>query len=162
MRSGKSYIVVLSIVTMVVLAGCGVGSSPSLGTPTQTAEGTAVPVAKAAGAVAGNELPDDDRGGSEATTAEAPAAMEAVGADSDLRRTFDVDFNQFRQLLPRDAIFPFYEPTFVDADSADLDDGELVIAVEINGESRAYPVGPLNFREMVNDVVGGVPILVSW
>ena len=37
-----------------------------------------------------------------------------------------------------------------------------MIGVAINGESKAYPVGPLNFREMVNDVVGGVPILVSW
>ncbi len=39
---------------------------------------------------------------------------------------------------------------------------DLVIGVAINGESKAYPVGTLNFREMVNDVVGGVPILVTW
>jgi hypothetical protein len=43
-----------------------------------------------------------------------------------------------------------------------MDSRELVIGVEINCESRAYPVGPLNRREMVNDVVGGVPILVTW
>ena len=36
------------------------------------------------------------------------------------------------------------------------------MGVEINGESKAYPVGPLNYREMVNDVVGGVPVLVTW
>ena len=73
-----------------------------------------------------------------------------------------VDFSQFRQLLPKDAIQPVYEPRFTSAKMSGLHPGELVIGVEINGESKAYPVGPLNFREMVNDVVGGVPILVSW
>ena len=38
----------------------------------------------------------------------------------------------------------------------------LVIGVAINGEAKAYAVGPLNSREMVNDTVGGVPILVTW
>ena len=48
------------------------------------------------------------------------------------------------------------------ASAAPLDDDDLVLGVEIGGESRAYPVGTLNGREMVNDEVGGVPILVSW
>lgn len=73
-----------------------------------------------------------------------------------------IDFSQFRQMIPRDAIAPIYEPKFVAADKSPLPGSELVIGVELNGESRAYPVGPLNDREMVNDVVGGIPILVSW
>ena len=36
------------------------------------------------------------------------------------------------------------------------------MGVTINGESKAYPVGMLNFRETVIDEVGGVPILVTW
>jgi hypothetical protein len=39
---------------------------------------------------------------------------------------------------------------------------ELVIGLEINGEAKAYAIGPLNSREMVNDTVGGVPVLVTW
>lgn len=74
----------------------------------------------------------------------------------------EIDFSQFRQMLPRDEIEPIYDPQFVSSDQSSLQAGELVIGVEINGESRAYPVGPLNQREMVNDTVGGIPILVSW
>lgn len=79
-----------------------------------------------------------------------------------LRADVDVDFSEFRQLLPKDAILPIYDPQFVPGDLTSLDPGELVMGVDINGESKAYPVGPLNYREMVNDVVGGVPILVTW
>ena len=77
-------------------------------------------------------------------------------------RELVVDVTQFRQLLPRDAIAPVYNALFMPAESATLPPDELVIGVEINGESKAYPVSPLNFREMVNDTLGGIPILVSW
>jgi hypothetical protein len=66
------------------------------------------------------------------------------------------------QLLPRDGILPIYDPEFALAGHAPYDDNELVIGVEINGEAKAYAIGPLNGREMVNDVVGGVPVLVTW
>lgn len=74
----------------------------------------------------------------------------------------EVDLGQFRQLLPRDAIRPVYQPRFIPGERAGVARSDLVIGVEINGEAKAYPVGPLNSREMVNDVVGGVPILVTW
>ncbi len=77
-------------------------------------------------------------------------------------REVEANFRQFRQLIPRDAIEPVYKPQFLAGKSAALGPQDLVIGVAINGESKAYPVGPLNFREMVNDVVGGVPILVTW
>lgn len=69
---------------------------------------------------------------------------------------------EWRQLLTRDGIAPIYDPKFLPAEDAYLDNSELVIGVEINGEAKAYPIGPLNSREMVNDVVGGIPILVTW
>lgn len=68
----------------------------------------------------------------------------------------------WNQLLARDAILPIYEPEFVPAQDAPYDDDELVIGVELNGEARAYAIGPLNSREMVNDTVGDIPILVTW
>ncbi|MCH8087669.1 MAG: DUF3179 domain-containing protein, partial [Chloroflexi bacterium] len=68
----------------------------------------------------------------------------------------------FRQLLPRDAIRPIYDPSFVPASQADLSARELVIGVSLNGENKAYPIGPLQYREIVNDTVGGVPVLVTW
>jgi hypothetical protein len=39
---------------------------------------------------------------------------------------------------------------------------DRVIGVVINGEARAYPVRVLALHEMVNDVVQGVPLAVSW
>ncbi len=89
-----------------------------------------------------------------------PAEAPLTSLDS--TREVKVDFRRFRQLIPRDAINPIYRPRFIPAESAALNPEELVIGVAINGESKAYPVGPLNRREMVNDVVGGVPILVTW
>ena len=67
-----------------------------------------------------------------------------------------------QQLLPRDGIRPIYEPQFVSADNAPYADDELVMGVEINGDARAYAVGILQHREMIDDVVGGVPILATW
>ncbi len=64
--------------------------------------------------------------------------------------------------LPRDAIRPLYQPRFIPGKPASLDPEELVMGVEINGESKAYPVGPLSWKELVNDEVGGVPVLVTW
>ena len=68
------------------------------------------------------------------------------------------------QLLARDAIRPIYENEveFVEGQHAPYADDELVIGLEINGEAKAYAIGPLNSREMVNDTVGGVPVLVTW
>lgn len=70
--------------------------------------------------------------------------------------------NDFRQLLPRDAIHPIYEPTFRSAETTDWPTEALVIGVELNDEAKAYPVSFLNRREMVIDSIGGIPILVTW
>ena len=69
---------------------------------------------------------------------------------------------RWSQLLGRDDIRPIYEPEFVPADDAGYDDNELVMGVAINGEAKAYPVGLLNSREMVNDELAGIPVLVTW
>jgi hypothetical protein len=68
----------------------------------------------------------------------------------------------FRQLLVRDAIAPVYDPTFTVADAVDWPDDSLVIGVDLEGEARAYPVGFLNRREIVNDNHRGIPTLVTW
>jgi hypothetical protein len=68
----------------------------------------------------------------------------------------------FLPLLPRDAIRPVYEPDFVEAADSPLQEDELVMGVAIQGEAKAYPVTVLRFREMVDDELGGLPILVTW
>ena len=66
------------------------------------------------------------------------------------------------QLIPPDGIRPVYDPRFVEAIDAPLHDDELVIGVSIEGEAKAYPITVLRFREMVNDELGKLPILVTW
>ena len=85
---------------------------------------------------------------------------EAIGPQGLTAAGFsDADFHQL--LLPDD-IPPIYDPQFVTAVNADLPNDELVIGLSINGDARAYPAGILYTREMVNDVVGAVPVLVTW
>ena len=68
----------------------------------------------------------------------------------------------FVQLLRPDDIPPIYSPVFVPASDANLPSDELVIGLAIGNHARAYPTGILFSREIVNDVVDGVPVLVTW
>ena len=53
--------------------------------------------------------------------------------------------------------------TMIAADEADyLLDQDLVFGVEINGDIRAYPLRILGWHEMVNDVIGGVPVALAY
>lgn len=65
---------------------------------------------------------------------------------------------------PKDGIPAIDHPTFVSPNKARrwLDGQEPVIAVEINGEARAYPLQILIWHELVNDVIGGIPVAVTF
>ena len=64
---------------------------------------------------------------------------------------------------PPDGIPSIDRPVFLRADSADfLKDKEPVLALEVDGEARAYPVQVLIWHEIVNDVVAGVPLAVTY
>ena len=47
-------------------------------------------------------------------------------------------------------------------DAAYLNDDDPVFGIEINGDARAYPLRIANWHEMVNDVVGGVPVSLAY
>ncbi len=52
---------------------------------------------------------------------------------------------------------------FAAASQADfMDDREMVMAVEINGDAVAYPVRLMAYHHIVNDVVGGTPITATY
>ena len=38
----------------------------------------------------------------------------------------------------------------------------LVVACSAGGEAFAYPINILNFHEMVNDTIGGIPLLATY
>ena len=64
----------------------------------------------------------------------------------------------------RDGIPPIDEPKFVAPADADawLAGREPVIALSLGGEQRAYPLQILTQHEIVNDVVGGRPVAVTF
>ena len=92
-----------------------------------------------------------------------------LSADVSIGGDFTVDIHgdaTYRDLLTfgfgADAIEPIYDPKFVTASEARLHPDELVLGLSVNGDSRAYPIWIMNLREIVNDNVGGVPVLVTW
>ncbi len=65
---------------------------------------------------------------------------------------------------PPDGIPPIDDPVFLDiANNLEiLDPAEPVVALEINGDARAYPIRAMIWHEIVNDTVGGVPVSVTY
>ena len=63
----------------------------------------------------------------------------------------------------RDITVPVDAPLFASIKSAHwLDDNALVIVLELNGESRAYPLAVLVNHQIVNDIMQGIPIAVTY
>lgn len=64
---------------------------------------------------------------------------------------------------PPDGIPAIDTPTFESADKVDwLEDTEAVLSLTVAGETRAYPLRVMTWHEIVNDVVGGVPVAVTY
>ncbi len=64
---------------------------------------------------------------------------------------------------PRDGIPGIDHPKFVPAAKASfLRGGDRVLAVEHNGVAKAYPIGILNWHEIVNDDFAGKPVVITW
>lgn len=57
--------------------------------------------------------------------------------------------------LPNAAYAKVSEANFVN-------DNDMVLAVEINGEAVAYPVRQMGYHHVINDVVGGKPITATY
>ena len=67
-------------------------------------------------------------------------------------------------LLPKDAIPAIRDPTFLTGEEAEeqMNGDELVLGLSINDDHRAYSIPLLSNHEIVNDVVGGTPVAVTW
>ena len=58
---------------------------------------------------------------------------------------------------------PLPNPAFVRPSEADwISAGEMVLAVTVNGESVAYPRSQVAYHHLVQDSVGGVPIVATY
>ena len=65
---------------------------------------------------------------------------------------------------PRDGIRSIDDPSFISTAEAAgwLADNEPVIALELNGDARAYPLQIITWHEIVNDTVGDVPAVITF
>lgn len=64
---------------------------------------------------------------------------------------------------PKDGIPALLKPKFLTVSRADfLEPGDKVIGLEIAGKAKAYPIKILNWHEVVNDTLGGIPLVVTF
>jgi hypothetical protein len=100
-----------------------------------------------------------------------PASAERRGSafrgPGDPEVAHDVPWEQIHRGVPvpdpRDRIPALKAPRFVAVEEARHVRGtERVLEVTVGEDARAYPVRLLDAHELVNDVVGGVPLLVTW
>lgn len=63
----------------------------------------------------------------------------------------------------KDGIPSLDHPKYVNATEARfLREHERVLGIALNGIHRAYPIKILNYHEIVNDVIGSTPVLISY
>lgn len=73
--------------------------------------------------------------------------------------------NKANSPASKDSIPSIDDPVFDEPDgdfASTLSDGEVVFGVEMNGETRAYPQRIVVHHEVVNDVVGGENVSVTY
>lgn len=92
------------------------------------------------------------------------ASQNLPGFDTNTEKT-SIDLNELIDGGPgKDGIPAINNPGFVSQTQAAgwLGDMEPVIALEVDGEARAYPIQILIWHEIVNDELSGVPVLVTF
>ena len=87
-----------------------------------------------------------------------------VGASRPIRLDSRSTTLQLVDILSRDSIPAIYNPTFLSSREASshLSGDDLVIGLSIGDEQKAYPTAYLGSYEIVNDLVGGMPVAVTW
>jgi hypothetical protein len=57
---------------------------------------------------------------------------------------------------------PIAGPGFETEAQSKLDAGEMLMAVRLGSDARAYPISEMGYHHILNDVVNGVPIAVTY
>lgn len=57
---------------------------------------------------------------------------------------------------------PIAGAQFVAQSDSKLDPKEMIMAVHLNADARAYPISQMAYHHILNDVVAGVPIAVTY
>ena len=81
----------------------------------------------------------------------------AAGAALTVGLAFTARVNVFELMF-----HPDQHPSFTAAREVKLDAAEKVIAAQVGGEARAYPIRSMSYHHVVNDVLGGVAIVATY
>jgi len=57
---------------------------------------------------------------------------------------------------------PIAGAQFLAQSGSKLDAKEMIMAIQFGGDARAYPISQMAYHHVLNDVVGGVPIAVTY
>lgn len=175
---GRRSVLAVVAGSALLIAACGGDDDP---TSTPTVDATAEATGEATGSAGAEATATASRTPFPAPTPDprTPEEIQEAARLRDAERTqrfiardyplnnFDVatvELWEILPLLPRDGIRSIDSPNFdtIEEANAWLDDSEPVIAFELNGEARAYPLQILTWHEIVNDVVGGEPVIVTY
>ena len=110
----------------------------------------------------------DDVNGPFVTPLELRDESPPTGAAREFSTDFSIHSVSYNEILsggpPKDGIPAINNPRFVSIAEADswLRPLEPVVLLEINGEAKAYPIQILTWHEIVNDVLGGEPVTVTF
>ena len=64
---------------------------------------------------------------------------------------------------PKDGIPALLNPIFIGPSEADfLKPDDRIIGVKLGAEAKAYAIKVLNWHEVVNDTINGIPIVVTF
>ena len=68
------------------------------------------------------------------------------------------------EVLPLGAIPAIDDPAYLTGKAADqqMQPGEMVLGVVVNGEERAYSLWQLDAHEIVNDRLAGTAVAATW
>ena len=145
---------ILGAVVVIALAGSSDPEPPTLTSPSEVPALSESPASRA-GAI----TPDPDY-----RAALRSAGISTGGWETDFS-LHSVPYSEiFSGGPPRDGIPPIDRPKFTTFEEADkwLGSLEPVIIFELDGDVRAYPLQILIWHEIVNDVVGGEPVAVTF
>jgi hypothetical protein len=57
---------------------------------------------------------------------------------------------------------PVSSAQFETASASKLDKSEMILAVRYGDDARAYPIREMAYHHVLNDVVGSVPVAVTY
>ncbi len=147
-----SFVMPLAAGALLLSACASRNAAPPAGTPTSPPAGAPAP-----GPAASRPSPALD-----------PDEPPPAGAESEFSTDFRLHSVPYSEILsggpPKDGIPALDAPRFVSVEEADawLEDREPVIFFQLGADARAYPLQIFLWHEIVNDVVDGVPVAVTF